>query len=59
MERADPSGSRAVLFCNFSDRDRAFGLGSEWDLALSTSPQTGGPCSASLYLANPGIFNPT
>jgi maltooligosyltrehalose trehalohydrolase len=53
MERADPSGSRAVLFCNFSDTDRTPKLGSEWTLALSTTPQAGGPCSASLYLAKP------
>jgi maltooligosyltrehalose trehalohydrolase len=56
MERADPSGSRAVLFCNFSDAGRAPGLGAEWALALSTSPQPGAPCSATLYLANPGIL---
>ena len=51
MERADPSGSRAVLFCNFSDTYHRPELGSEWKLALTTGPQPGHPCSASLYLA--------
>jgi maltooligosyltrehalose trehalohydrolase len=52
MERADPAGSRAVLFCNFSDTDYLPELGSEWTLALATAPQPGRSCSASLYLAN-------
>jgi maltooligosyltrehalose trehalohydrolase len=51
MERADPSGSRAVLFCNFSDTYHRPELGREWKLALTTGPQPGHPCSASLYLA--------
>ena len=55
MERADPSGSsagsRAVLFCNFSETNRPLELGSDWTLALTTAPWAGGPCSASLYLA--------
>jgi maltooligosyltrehalose trehalohydrolase len=51
MERSDPSGSRAVLFCNFSDIvvDPALD-GNQWKLAISTAP---GGCSASLYLSNP------
>jgi maltooligosyltrehalose trehalohydrolase len=56
MERGDPSGCRAVLFCNFSDKD----LSSKCcgaDLKFSTG-QPGDPdvvpgCSASLYLGNP------
>jgi maltooligosyltrehalose trehalohydrolase len=53
MERADPAGSRAVLFCNFSETDNLPELGSEWTLALSTAQLPGRSCSASLYLANP------
>jgi len=49
MERSDPSGSRAVLFCNFSDTDRGPELAGEWKLVLST----GRRCGASLYVANP------
>jgi maltooligosyltrehalose trehalohydrolase len=50
MERADPSGTRAILFCNFSNTGIKPPLDpSKWTLALSTS---GGPdCSATLYLA--------
>ncbi len=48
MERTDPSGSRAILVCNFSNNDATPRLDpSEWTLALSTG--TGG-CSASLYI---------
>ncbi len=51
MERADPSGCRAVLFCNFSNTEFQPALdASEWTLALSTGPGPG--CSASLYIAN-------
>jgi maltooligosyltrehalose trehalohydrolase len=53
MERSDPSGSRAVLFCNFSDVDCPLELGSEWTLALCTGRAPSVACSASLYLANP------
>jgi maltooligosyltrehalose trehalohydrolase len=59
MERADPSGSRAVLFCNFSETDVAPQLDArDWTLALSTgsAPRDADivrACSASLYLANP------
>jgi hypothetical protein len=59
MDRADPSGSRAVLFCNFSDAETALTLDSEdLRLALSTAAAPGDPWivpgfSASLYLANP------
>jgi maltooligosyltrehalose trehalohydrolase len=52
MDRGDPSGSRAVLFCNFSDIARAPDLDKEWTLALCSRPQPGGPSSASLYLAD-------
>jgi maltooligosyltrehalose trehalohydrolase len=52
LERADPSGGRAVLFCNFSNTEVEPTLdASEWTLALSTGPGPG--CSASLYIANP------
>jgi len=59
MERTDPSGCRAVLFCNFSSSASAPRLDvHEWTLALSTaSPPRDRcivpACSASLYLANP------
>jgi maltooligosyltrehalose trehalohydrolase len=53
MERSDPSGSRAVLFCNFSETNRPPELGSEWTLALCTGPAPAAACSASLYLATP------
>ncbi len=53
MERGDPSGCRAVLVCNFSDKDLSSNYG-PLDLKLSTG-QPGDPalvpgCSASLYL---------
>ncbi len=48
VERSDPSGSHAILVCNFSDEDGTPRLDpSEWSLALATG--TGG-CSASLYI---------
>ena len=51
MERADPSGCHALLVCNFSDHDPTPNLDArDWKLALSTG---NGPCSASLFLANP------
>ena len=52
MERGDPSGCCAVLFCNFSNiaAKPALDGAREWRHAISTSP---GGCSASLYLANP------
>jgi maltooligosyltrehalose trehalohydrolase len=50
MDRGDPSGSRAVLFCNFSDTARAPDLESGWTLELCSGPQPGGPASASLYI---------
>jgi maltooligosyltrehalose trehalohydrolase len=50
MERADPAGCRAVLFCNFSNTEAKPALdASDWTLTLSTSPGSG--CSASLYIA--------
>ena len=56
MERADPSGCRAVLFCNFSNSEAKPILdGRDWKLALSTAavgPDRPHPCSASLYLAS-------
>jgi maltooligosyltrehalose trehalohydrolase len=58
MERTDPSGSRAVLFSNFSDVDHVPAVDSrEWYLALSTteapvSRDTIPACSASLYLTS-------
>lgn len=52
MERTDPAGSRAVLFCNFSNAGIA--AKTELPLALATatvgSERTVAPCSASLYL---------
>jgi len=53
MERTDPSGCKAILFCNFSDADRAPELAPEWTLALSTAAQPGRSCSAALYIAMP------
>jgi len=59
VDRADPSGCRAHLFCNFSNNAVTSALdASEWPLALSTASLPGDPgivppCSASLYLANP------
>jgi maltooligosyltrehalose trehalohydrolase len=56
MERSDPSGSRAVLFCNFSNNDATPRLHpSEWPLALSTGP---GGCTASLYVSPPTPYWP-
>ena len=58
MERADPSGSRAVLLCNFSNSETKPNLdATPWRLALSTGTQPSDPstvraCSASLFLAN-------
>ncbi|MGA2879790.1 MAG: malto-oligosyltrehalose trehalohydrolase [Bryobacteraceae bacterium] len=53
MDRGDPSGSCAALFCNFSDNEIAPNL--KGRLALSTAgsgnPTTVPGCSASLYLA--------
>jgi hypothetical protein len=50
MERTDPSGCRALLFCNFSSTEaKPAQDASEWTLALSTSPGPG--CRASLYIA--------
>lgn len=50
MERGDPSGCRAVLFCNFTNAEAKPALDSlEWHMALST--RSGG-CSASLYLTD-------
>jgi maltooligosyltrehalose trehalohydrolase len=50
MERTDPSGCRALLFCNFSSTEAKPALeASEWTLALYTSPGPG--CRASLYIA--------
>jgi maltooligosyltrehalose trehalohydrolase len=51
LERGDPSGCRAVLFCNFSSVEAkpALDAARQWTRALSTGP---GGCSASLYLAN-------
>jgi maltooligosyltrehalose trehalohydrolase len=52
MERGDPSGCRAVLFCNFTNAEANPALDSrEWNLALSTGS---GGCSASLYVAARG-----
>jgi maltooligosyltrehalose trehalohydrolase len=56
MERTDPAGSRAVLFCNFSNTDVAPKVEArQWTLALTTASAPGDreivpPCSASLYL---------
>ncbi|HEX5229115.1 MAG TPA: malto-oligosyltrehalose trehalohydrolase [Bryobacteraceae bacterium] len=54
MERGDPAGTRAVLFCNFSNAKIAPDVHAP--LALSTSVvadrQTIAPCSASLYLSD-------
>jgi maltooligosyltrehalose trehalohydrolase len=56
MERSDPSGSRALLFCNFSSLDLAPNLDTrEWRLAFATAAGDGStvpPCSAFLFLAN-------
>ena len=58
MERSDPSGGRAVLFCNFSNGAAKPNLdASTWTLALTTASAPDGPsavpaCSASLFLAN-------
>jgi maltooligosyltrehalose trehalohydrolase len=53
LDRADPSGSRAVLFCNFASTHRAPALDTrQWTLALSTGSSPGAACSVSLYLAN-------
>ncbi len=55
MERTDPAGSRALLFCNFSSDQVALNLSGAWRLALSTTPVgsgTAAPCSASLYFAS-------
>jgi maltooligosyltrehalose trehalohydrolase len=50
LERADPSGYRAVLFCNFSNTEAKPALdASEWTRALSTGHGLG--CSAQLYIA--------
>jgi maltooligosyltrehalose trehalohydrolase len=39
LERADPSGARAALFCNMSDSVQSPDLGvGRWTLALSTAP---------------------
>ncbi len=56
MDRSDPSGCRALLFCNFSDADLS--SAGALELALSTAPLARKPgivpaCSASLYLAYP------
>jgi maltooligosyltrehalose trehalohydrolase len=49
IERSDPSGSRAVLFCNFSEADLPVNLdGRNWTRALATGA---GPSSASLYVS--------
>lgn len=55
MERTDPSGSGALLLCNFSGKSLPLDLTGAWQLALSTAPTNFGvaaPCSAALYLAN-------
>jgi maltooligosyltrehalose trehalohydrolase len=50
MERSDPSGSRAVLFCNFSDLSAPSSFDArDWTLALST----GARCGATLYVRRP------
>ena len=56
MERGDPSGCRAILFCNFANAEANPALdSSDWKLALSTGP---GGCSASLYVADPPASEP-
>jgi maltooligosyltrehalose trehalohydrolase len=55
MERGDPSGCRAVLVCNFSDKDMSSNCHGS-DLKFSTG-QPGEPdvvpgCSASLYIGH-------
>jgi maltooligosyltrehalose trehalohydrolase len=57
MERSDPIGCRAILFCNFSNDDRAPDLECRhWTLAFSSAPGPRNPdvvrrCSASLYVS--------
>jgi maltooligosyltrehalose trehalohydrolase len=55
MERGDPAGSRAVLFCNFSNTKIAANLDSgSWERAFATAPgapDTVAACGASLYVA--------
>jgi maltooligosyltrehalose trehalohydrolase len=57
MDRTDPSGCKAILFCNFSDNNLTTDLDAcDWNLAFATkpgSPETVPGCSAHLYLANP------
>ncbi len=54
MERADSSGSRAILLCNFGNAPASPNLdGAAWDLAVSTRSTAGAGCSASLYIATP------
>lgn len=62
MERADPKGSRALLFCNFSGQHQSPDVDlSSWRLMLSTAdgpaPTTVPKCSASLYLASAPTAN--
>jgi maltooligosyltrehalose trehalohydrolase len=58
MERADPSGCRAVLFSNFGEIEATPDLDtSAWELAFATAPQPGGlrtvpGCSAALYISS-------
>jgi maltooligosyltrehalose trehalohydrolase len=57
MDRADPSGCRAVLFCNFGAESLPIDLDHDgWRLGLSTSDRgesdTVPGCSASLFLAD-------
>ena len=55
MERNDPSGSRALLLCNFGAADAAFTLPAPWHLAIQTTPAPDGVVpgqSATLYLAD-------
>jgi hypothetical protein len=57
MERSDRSGSRAVLFCNFSNSAVLPNLENrDWTLAFSSAAGPGNPpavpaCSASLYVS--------
>jgi maltooligosyltrehalose trehalohydrolase len=56
MDRADPSGSRAVLFCNLSDADVTFAEALELAFTTASAARDRGvvpACSACLYLANP------
>jgi maltooligosyltrehalose trehalohydrolase len=50
MERSDPSGSRALLICNFFENPVETGPPAGWRLALETSSAPGP--RATLYLSN-------